>query len=143
MWLGGWFFVSIKSVRSGVVDLILHTIVFAFDDHGFGMVQKTIEDGGSDGAVVVEDFRPVFEDPIGREEDGPAFIAMADDLEEEIRAGLIEGQIAEFIDQQQIGFEVLFHFELESTGGRQAAARVLIISTAVANSTLCPFKQAA
>ncbi|MCI0744696.1 MAG: hypothetical protein L0Y58_04740 [Verrucomicrobia subdivision 3 bacterium] len=57
--------------------MILHALALAFYDHGFGVVQESIEDGGSDGGVVVEDFRPVFEDAVGREEDGPPLIAVA------------------------------------------------------------------
>ena len=40
-------------------------IAFAFDEDGFGVVQEAVEDGGGEGAVVVEDFGPVFEARFG------------------------------------------------------------------------------
>ncbi len=106
-----------EATRSGVIDLILHAVAFAFQYHGFGVVEEAIEYSGSDSGVVVEDFRPVFEDAIGGEENGAAFIAVADDLEQEVGAGFVERQIAELIDQEQIGLEVFVHFELEPSGG--------------------------
>ena len=80
------------------IDLVLHAIAFAFDNYGFGMMQKPVEDRGSDGAVIVEDFRPVLEGAVGGQQNGSALIAVADDLKQEIGAGFIERQIAKFIN---------------------------------------------
>ena len=63
-------------------DLVLHAIAFPLDDEGFGMVQEAIQDSGGEGAVVVKDFGPIFESAIGRDDEGAAFVALADDLEE-------------------------------------------------------------
>ena len=41
--------------------MVLHPVAFAVDEDGLRMVEETIQDGGSEGAVVVEDLWPVFE----------------------------------------------------------------------------------
>ena len=62
------------------------------------MVEKAIEDGGGDGAVAVEDCRPLLEGFVGGEHDGAALVALADDLEEQVRAALIDGKITELVE---------------------------------------------
>jgi hypothetical protein len=42
------------------ISLVFHAIAFAFDDDGLGMTKDAIEQRGGQRAVVVEDFRPVF-----------------------------------------------------------------------------------
>jgi hypothetical protein len=37
------------------VDFIFHPVTGAFDYDGFGVMKETIEHGGGDGAVAVED----------------------------------------------------------------------------------------
>ena len=60
------------------------------------MVEQPVEDGGSQGGVVVEDFRPFSIDSIG--DDGrAALVSLADDLEQQVGAGLVDGQISEFV----------------------------------------------
>jgi hypothetical protein len=41
------------------LGLVLHSIALAFNDDGFGVVEEAIQDGRSDGAVVVEDRGPL------------------------------------------------------------------------------------
>jgi hypothetical protein len=43
-----------------LVDLVLHAEALAFDDDRVCVMQDAIENGGSQGAVVVEDLRPVL-----------------------------------------------------------------------------------
>ena len=61
-------------------EAVFHAEAFAFDDDGFGVMQQSVEDGGSQGGVVVEDFRPVFEGTVGGNHQGALLIALADDL---------------------------------------------------------------
>ena len=42
------------------------------------MVEKAVEDGGGDGAVAVEDCRPLLESFVGGEHDGAALVALED-----------------------------------------------------------------
>ena len=39
---------------------VLHAEALAFDDDGVGVVQNAVKDSGGQGAVAVEDLRPVF-----------------------------------------------------------------------------------
>jgi hypothetical protein len=45
------------------------------------VVKEAIEDGGCNGAIAVEDSRPLFEGFVGGDDDGIAFVSLADDLE--------------------------------------------------------------
>ena len=71
-----------------------HAVAFAFDDHRFCMVKEAVEECGGEGAIVVEDFSPVFEHAVGGDDEGALFVAGADDLEQQIGAGFVNGQIA-------------------------------------------------
>ena len=62
------------------------------------MMEKPIQNGAGESAVVVKDLGPVFVGLVGREHDGAAFVALADDLKEQVGAGFVDGQIADFID---------------------------------------------
>ena len=48
-----------------------------------GVVEEAVENGGCDGGVVIEDGGPLFEGLVG-EHNGAAFVASADNLEEEV-----------------------------------------------------------
>ena len=56
-------------------------------------MEEPVEDGGGDAAVVVEDRRPLLVGLVRGQDDGAALVALADDLEEEIGAYLVEGQV--------------------------------------------------
>jgi len=56
------------------------------------VVKQPVQDGGGDGAVVVEDGSPLLERFVGRQNDGAALVALADDLKKEVRAVLVNGQ---------------------------------------------------
>ncbi len=93
--------------------MIFHSETAAFDHDGFSVVKEAVQHGRGDGAVVIEDRRPLFEGFVGGQDDGAAFIALADGLEEQIGAMLIDGQIADFIQNQDRWSEIFFelHFE--------------------------------
>ena len=59
------------------LDPILHAIAFAFDKDGLGMMQEEVEQSRGESADVIEDLRPLLEHPIGCDDDGAAFIALA------------------------------------------------------------------
>ena len=46
------------------LDYLLHSIAFALNNHGFGVVKEAIQQRRSEGTVVVEDFGLVFESPV-------------------------------------------------------------------------------
>ena len=51
---------------------------------------------------VAEDGRPFSEGQVGGDDDGCAFVETADEVEEQLSAGLREGQIAEFIENDEV-----------------------------------------
>ena len=81
-----------------------------------GVVEKAVEDGGGNGAVAVEDCGPLLEGFVGGEHDGAALVALADRLEEEVCAALIDGKITDLVKDKdgwgeiftQLGFENTF-----------------------------------
>ena len=90
------------------LELVFHAEALAFDDDSIGMMQQPIEHRGGQGAVMVEDRRPLLEGAVGGQDQRPLFIAQADHLEKQIGACLVNRQIAEFIEDEQGGFGVFF-----------------------------------
>src|SRR5262249_43054207 len=68
-------------------------------------------------AVVVEDLRPVFVDAVGGDQHRSALVARADDLEQQVGAVLVDGEVSAFIDDQQVGLQVAAHLALQPAGG--------------------------
>ena len=79
-------------IRFSSVDLIFHAVAFSFDNDGFGVMKEPIKDGRSEYAVIVEDFRPVFEGFIGGNNQGALLIAKADNLEQEVCSCFVNRQ---------------------------------------------------
>ncbi len=99
------------------LDLILHVIGFAVDDDGLGLVQQAVQNRRSDAGVVVEDRRPLLERLVGGEDDRAALVALADDLAEQIGAGLVEREIPNLVQDQGRRRQIPFEFGLEPMGG--------------------------
>jgi hypothetical protein len=70
---------------------ILHAVASTLDDDGFGVVEKAVEDGRGERAVVVEDGGPVLE-------------------------GLVGGQVAKFVHDQDRRAEIPFKFDSQAPG---------------------------
>jgi hypothetical protein len=90
-------------------------IVAGLDD--VAVVSEAIEQcGGHLG--VAEDTRPFAEGEIGGDDDRGAFVEPADEMEQELAAGLSEGQIAEFIEDDEVhAGEVIGEPTLASVAG--------------------------
>lgn len=56
-------------------------------------MQHAVQDGRLHAGIVVEDAGPVLVGLVGRDDRGAPLIALTDDLEDQIGAGLIQGQI--------------------------------------------------
>jgi hypothetical protein len=76
--------------------LVLHPVTVPINDRRFSTVQKPIQHGSGQGAVVVEDSGPMFIRLVCGQHDGALLVTLADDLEEQVCAGLIDGQALEF-----------------------------------------------
>jgi hypothetical protein len=61
---------------------------------------------------------------VGREKDGAALVALADDLEEQVSPELVDGEVPELIDDQQARGEVSTHGALERACGDGGAEGV-------------------
>ena len=88
------------------------------------MVKEAVEDGGGDSAVAVEDSRPLLEGFVGSEHDGAALVALADELEKEVSAALVDGKIAGLVKDQNGRGEVFAQFGFEGAfvlSGREGA----------------------
>ena len=77
--------------------MILHAVGRALDDDGFSLVEEAVQNGGGDAGIVTENRRPLLERLVGGDDEGAALVALADDLEEEVGASLVEGQVADFV----------------------------------------------
>ena len=58
------------------------------------MMDEAIDDGGSEGVIVVQDGSPIAEGAVGGDHDGATFIPVRDDLEQEFSALFVDGQVA-------------------------------------------------
>ena len=88
------------------------------------MMQQPVQECGGEGAVVVEDFRPVFVGTVRGDDDGAALVACADDLEEKIGAVFVDGKVAQFIDDQDRRLQILVQGVFEAAGGLRGGKRV-------------------
>jgi len=86
-------------------DLVLHAVTLAFDEHGFSVAQDPIQCSAGEGAVIVEDFGLVFMGLVGGQHGRALLTPPADDLEEQVRASFVDGQIAQFVHGHDGGFE--------------------------------------
>ncbi len=56
-----WSLPTILVERDFTLELALHAETFSFVAHGFGVMEQPIQDGGGQGAVMVEDLGPILE----------------------------------------------------------------------------------
>ena len=64
------------------------------------VVAEAVKDGTGEGGIVVEGRWPVCGDFVGGEDDGGAFVASADDLEQEVSSALVEREVAKFVEDE-------------------------------------------
>jgi hypothetical protein len=67
-----------------------------------GMVQKTVEERGADDGIA-EDLAPFGEAAVRREDHRAFLVTGIDQLEEQVGAATGDGQVADFVDDQQLG----------------------------------------
>ena len=84
---------------------------------------------------------PTLKGLVGREDDRAALIALADDLEQEVGAHLVEREIAELVHNEELRGRYCFSSALRRWAA-WAATRLLSASTAVVKSTEWPRWQA-
>ena len=75
--------------------------------HDIAVVRQAVEHGGGHFGVA-EHLRPVGEGEIGRYQQRGVFIELADQMEQQLTAGLAEREIAEFVDDDEIIAQQVF-----------------------------------
>ena len=81
------------------------------------MMQETIQQSGSHGGVTSEDSGPILEGDVGSDDDRAALVAFGDDLKEELCASLVQGQVPQFVDQQNFWAPVMLDLPGELATG--------------------------
>jgi hypothetical protein len=76
-------------------------------------MKEAVENRRSYRAVAIEDGGPLLEGFIGGKHDGAAFVALADDLEEQVGAALVDREIADLVEDEQRWSELFPEFGLE------------------------------
>jgi hypothetical protein len=104
-------------VFSSAFGAVFHAVAGAFEHDGVAVVVEAVEHGGGNGGVAVEDDWPLFESLVGGQDDGAALVAVADDLEEQIGSALVDGQVADFVEDEQGGAGVFAQFGFEGAFG--------------------------
>jgi len=82
-------------------------------------VQEPVQGGAGHDRVIGKDLAPVGEGLVAGEDDGLAvFVALANDLEQERGLGGIEREVANLVDDEQLGPGQIFHFPVEFVFGQ-------------------------
>lgn len=93
--------------------MVFHAVAESFQDDQVGVVEEAVQNGGSDGAVVVEDAGPLLEGFVGGQDNGTAFVTLADYLEKEIGAVLIYRKISDLVQNQYFGAQIFSEFDFK------------------------------
>ena len=104
---------------TGVMGLffsaVFHAEAVALDDDRLAMMEEAVEDGAGDG-FVAEDGVPLMKGAVAGNDDAAAFVPGAEDLEEEIGALLADGEVADFVEAEEVGSGVGVHGTEEGAG---------------------------
>jgi hypothetical protein len=79
---------------------VFEPLAVAFEGDDFGMVDEPVDHGGC-ADLVAEDLAPAPEGFVAGHDQGGAFVAAADELEEQVRRIGLEGDVADFVDDEQ------------------------------------------
>ena len=104
------------------------------------MVENAVENRGGN-HLVAEDVAPLRDGLIGGDEHAASFVASADELKNQVSGLLLEGEVAQFVDDEQLGLGV--ERDLVGEFALRLRTRELSSEVAVTNSTECPASTAA
>ena len=82
------------------IGVLTHAIAGALDLNDDGVMEQPVEERGSDDGIA-EDFAPFGKAAVGGEDHRAFFIAGVDELEEQVAAAGGDGQVADFVDDEQ------------------------------------------
>ena len=72
------------------------------------MMEQSIQYRRGNGAVVIENRRPLFEGFVGGQGNGSSLMVLADDLEEQISPLLIDRQVTDLVQHEELWPEIFF-----------------------------------
>jgi hypothetical protein len=76
---------------------LFHAVAVAVGDDHVAVVEEAVEHADR-GGVFGEEPTPGFEQPVGSDAEGSAFVGGGDEAEEQLGAGVVERGEAEFVD---------------------------------------------
>jgi hypothetical protein len=79
---------------------VLEAVAVALEGDDFGVVDEPVDHGGGDD-LVAEDLAPAAERLVAGDDERGAFVAAADELEEQVRGLGLERDVADLVDDQQ------------------------------------------
>ena len=96
------FFVGFfRSLRGSVLPAALEPVAVAVHFQDVDVVGEPVQQGSGE-AFRAEDLGPLVEGKVGGHHDRAPLVALAEDLEEQFRAGAGQGHEAQFVDDQQV-----------------------------------------
>ena len=79
--------------------MLLEAVAVAFEADDVGVVDDAVDHGGGDGEVS-EGVAPAGEGQVARHDQRCVFVVAGDELEEQVRGVLVEGDVADFVDDE-------------------------------------------
>src|SRR5262249_21130327 len=98
------------------LELVLEAIGIAPDVQGDGVVEDAVQDRGGDDPVA-EDLSPAPKALVTGQDHGAALVAAADELEEQVGALAVDGQITNLIHDEQAGHGVQLQLVVQAALG--------------------------
>jgi hypothetical protein len=95
---------------------VFESVAVAFQRDDFGVVDEPVDHGGGDG-VVTEGLPPAAEWFVGGDDDAGSFVAGGDELEEQVGGFGFEGDVADFVDDNQRVAAEPAEFLMQPSGG--------------------------
>src|SRR5215207_9776232 len=120
--------------------LLLEPVAFPLDVDDGRVVKQPVQDGRGDD-LVTEDLAPAGQALVGGNQDRAPLVAARDELEEQVRPQPLQRQIADLVDDQQLGCTSSFNFS-SSRFSLCARVRLAISPAAVTNVVPKPRAQA-
>ena len=96
----------IRNLGSNALPAVPEAVAVAVHLQDVHVVGEPIQQGSGQ-SLRPEDRGPFVEGEVGGAQDGPALVALAEDLEEEFRAGGGQGDEAQFVDDQEVQARLL------------------------------------
>jgi hypothetical protein len=85
------------------MGFVYHAIIISLNNDLLPVMHQPVDQGSGQGVVHVKEFVPFPEGPIRGDHDRSEFITGDDKLEQQIGTTLVDGQIAQLIEEERTG----------------------------------------